>query len=230
MSKVLKVLFSILMLIVLCPLAPVNAEETIEYYVDDITDIEAVEGANRSYTYYSKADNKTYQVNSYDDYTEIVDPTTNVVLASATVNRGEKHYIDDENNISMMRVSPDDYEKWFDFTLVYTDDLYINPGVATSVSIIIQLICDAFGLSPLGTVGSMIVDLATEAYNKKYEHMYADVYWSNNVYCTMLYKQKMRFYADNGIFLDESPVEIKWNGSSNDPNAPYACKILDQRY
>lgn len=140
------------------------------------------------------------------------------------------------SSITPLRVSPDDYEKWFNWTYVTTRSVYFDNVANLTVSAIAGMIISAI-LGGFSTAGiTTVLTLTTFAYslgnaikNSGYNTLTNDLYMRNNYFCTTLSEQRVESFGPNGISLG-STQDYVWMLDPYDPMSAYACKVLAERY
>ena len=230
---IIKKVFSFI--IVSCLLAlnlvlPISAEENSNTkFISDIQMIEINEtDLVNAFTFYSEIDAKSYLVKTYKDRVDVYDSETNILYNSMEIESTPIQYNSTASNAynNLLSVSPDDYEKWGNWGYSRRDSMHIGDISGWTISTLAGALTGAFGafLGPL-------TGLATIIYNNRYEGVYANIYISTNVYCTILVKERYDFYDNNSnAFIKSELKSPSWWGSPWDYTQPAACRVLAERY
>ena len=132
----------------------------------------------------------------------------------------------DTFNGNLLRSEPNDYEKWGSWTYYKRDDIHIGDMTNWTISTLAGALTGAFGI-----FSGPLTGLATLIYHKKYENIYANIYISTNVYCSILVKEKYNFYnSSSNAFIKTEKQAPSWWGSPWDYSQPAACRILAEKY
>lgn len=210
---------------------PVNADEASGNEIISniqMLDLEENDLIN-AFTFYSDQDSKTYLVKTYTDHVDVYDNENGAIFNSMTISSLTSEInlnsVDSFSN-TVLRSGPDDYEQWGNWAYYRRDDMHIGDISGWTISTLAGALTGVFGtfLGPL-------TGLATIIYNKKYENVYANIYISTNVYCTILVKEKYNFYdnATNAFIRTEEKAPSWWS-SPYDYSQPAACRVLAERY
>ena len=210
---------------------PVNADESSDNEIMSniqMLNLEEDELIN-AFTFYSEQDSKSYLVKTYNDHVDVYDDENGIIFNSMTISSLTSEI--DFNNIDLfsdtvLRSGPDDYEQWGNWAYYRRDDMHIGDMAGWTISTLAGALKGVFGdfISPL-------IGLATVIYNKRYENVYANIYISTNVYCTILVKEKYNFYDNStNAFIKTEEKAPSWWSSPYDYSQPAACRVLAERY
>lgn len=209
---------------------PVSADESSDSAI--ISNIQVLDsgesGLIHAFTFYSRLDEKTYIVKTYADHVNVYDENEKLLNTMEFSSIHDDPIISQtsSSNNTVMTSGADAYEKWGRWTYYRRDNMHIGDITGWTISTLAGALTGVFG-SFLGPLAG----LATIIYNKKYEDIYANIYISTNVYCTILVKQKYFFYSDStNVYIKSEEKAPSWWGSPWDYTQPAACRILAERY
>lgn len=175
-------------------------------------------------TYYSQEDAIHYLVKVYENRIEVYNDDSNVLITRAEITKHEA--IVSPINIfatnDLLRAGADDYEKWGAYAKYKTETFHINDIESLTLSTVAGMLSGWLGFG---------MSAAIAVYNNKYKDLYADLYMSTNVYCSILVKEKYELYkVGDGTHVTTEYRGPSWWGSPWDYSQPAACRVLAERY
>ncbi len=216
------------------PFAVVQAEtydDDDNPYMSNVVYLDTKGDEVSAFTSYSREDDKTYLFVEYADRFEAYDYLSGELIVTITFHQDDTYItpLFAEPQLSFpdsIMASPDDYESWTSYVYVTRDDMHIDNLTGLTVSILVTYLTNHYGYGWAG----YLTALAQAIINASASDVYALIYKSTNLYCSILIKEKYVFYKNNGTYIRTEYKNPRWLGNPYDYTQPYACRVLEERY
>ena len=235
MKRLLSILLTVLMVLTLVPTS-VFAEDSFSYYISNAEERYSRNGALEGFTFYSAADETSYDVTIRGETILVKDTKTGKVLTANFSTIDEKTSMGSSANDGTSLMRANDYDVWPSYyTTIGQTEVTFNDIAEWTKSAILSALVSAVtaGLSAgLAVAAGFLVSLqglSDIIYRRKYEGTILKQHVMFNVYCTTLARYKYDYWTEDGIYID-GYFDEKWLLDPYDPNSVYACKVLAGMY